>query len=320
MAELVIEKIGRSTAEEFWHEAPHASVFNKPAVLENLAVSINWWGCFSNGNLIAVWPICINQLDRVYTPEFSYYVGPLLSTSQVNQPEHRKSRALINIFTAFEKMFGEIYNNFELCLDVSLFDIRFFLWENHNHPSNTKYKITPRYTAQINYLQNLDEYNIQSKFRSVRRQNIKYANQVGFKIEINNSTECTNTAISLYRSTLERQGVNTEENTISQIESLITKTPSENILFVKIYSKSNDLVFFSLILHSQKAANLVLNMTHNEFRNTGLPSLGIYNSIIAAKNLGCYSFDFNGANSPNRADDKHSYGAEPKLYFHIERY
>ena len=30
------------------------------------------------------------------------------------------------------------------------------------------------------------------------------------------------------------------------------------------------------------------------------------------------SFDFNGANSPLRGDDKHSYGAEEKLYFQLK--
>jgi lipid II:glycine glycyltransferase (peptidoglycan interpeptide bridge formation enzyme) len=320
MAELVIKKIGRSTAEEFWHKAPHASVFIKPAVLENLAVSIDWWGCFSNENLIATWPICINQLNRVYTPEFSYYVGPLLSTEQVNQPEHRKSSALIKIFSSFARFFEMNYKEFEFCLDSSFIDIRFFLWENHNLTSNVKYQIIPRYTAQINNLQVLNEHDIQSKFRSVRRQNIKYANQHGFIHEINHSTKCINEATSMYRSTLNRQGVNTNEHTIEQIEKLITNTPNEYTSFVEIYSNKKKLAFFSLLLHSQKTANLVLNMTDNEYRNTGLPSLGIYNTIIAAKKLGCDQFDFNGANSPNRADDKHSYGAEPVLYFHIKRF
>lgn len=29
-------------------------------------------------------------------------------------------------------------------------------------------------------------------------------------------------------------------------------------------------------------------------------------------------FDFNGANSPLRGDDKHSYGASEKLYFQLD--
>ena len=29
-------------------------------------------------------------------------------------------------------------------------------------------------------------------------------------------------------------------------------------------------------------------------------------------------FDFNGANSPNRGDDKHSYGAKENLFFDLK--
>jgi lipid II:glycine glycyltransferase (peptidoglycan interpeptide bridge formation enzyme) len=44
----------------------------------------------------------------------------------------------------------------------------------------------------------------------------------------------------------------------------------------------------------------------------------VFKAIETARDRGLKYFDFNGANSPDRGDNKHSYGAEPVLYFDIE--
>ena len=50
-----------------------------------------------------------------------------------------------------------------------------------------------------------------------------------------------------------------------------------------------------------------------------MAALNILSSIMSAKNNGKKVFDFNGANSPDRGDDKHSYGAKYKLYFEVNK-
>ena len=51
--------------------------------------------------------------------------------------------------------------------------------------------------------------------------------------------------------------------------------------------------------------------------NLGCNAFLIHKTIMMSKNLGVKSFDFNGANSPQRADDKHSFGSSPDLFFDI---
>jgi hypothetical protein len=43
----------------------------------------------------------------------------------------------------------------------------------------------------------------------------------------------------------------------------------------------------------------------------------MYSMILAGKARGMDTIDFNGANSPRRADDKHSYGAGAELFFEL---
>jgi hypothetical protein len=79
----------------------------------------------------------------------------------------------------------------------------------------------------------------------------------------------------------------------------------------------NRLAYVSLLLYGKSEANLVVNLVGSSFRSSGLPAFAIHQSILAAKRRGLDIFDFNGANSPNRGDDKHSYGAGAVLYFDI---
>ena len=53
------------------------------------------------------------------------------------------------------------------------------------------------------------------------------------------------------------------------------------------------------------------------FIMSGLVAWAIRNQIMMAKSCGLDVFDFNGANSPSRGDDKHSYGAKAALFFEI---
>jgi hypothetical protein len=71
------------------------------------------------------------------------------------------------------------------------------------------------------------------------------------------------------------------------------------------------------VLRASSVSNLVLNLTSDEYRKSGISAYGVHASIQKAISLGDTVFDFNGANSPRRGDDKHSYGAEEKLYFDI---
>ena len=72
-----------------------------------------------------------------------------------------------------------------------------------------------------------------------------------------------------------------------------------------------------IMLDCNKTTNAIAQGTTS---NSGIKNLAVlmnYKSIISARNRGSNFFDFNGANSPNRADDKHAFGAETLQYFNL---
>ena len=66
--------------------------------------------------------------------------------------------------------------------------------------------------------------------------------------------------------------------------------------------------------HCEEISNIEANEI---WKKKGIMAWGLNNLFY--KYVGKYKyFDFNGANSPLRGDDKHSYGSYEKLYFQLE--
>ena len=77
------------------------------------------------------------------------------------------------------------------------------------------------------------------------------------------------------------------------------------------------MVYFNVILFDKDSIHLALNSCDKNWKKTGIMAWGIDN--LLKEYIGKFKFfDFNGANSPFRGDDKHSYGAEEKLYFQLQ--
>lgn len=319
MSKFEVTSIKTQIAENFWDMTDDASIFMKPSVLNKMSCEIDWWGCYQNSTLVAVWPICRNELNKVYAPDFTYYVGILFSNTYQNQPNHRKLAYTNSIYESFIQKFKNEYKYITFSNSTNLTDARFFLWKNHDNNSDEKYIITPRYTAQITKITESTIEDIAANFRPARRRHVKNALRQEFFIKKSKKTDQLDAIQELYKSTLDRQNKPTQQSTLDQIARIIQEIPEENSLCIEVYSPiANKLAFFSLLLYEKKIANLVINLTNIDYRDTNVSSLGILECIRTAKELGCDTFDFNGANSPNRADDKHSYGAEEKLFFQID--
>jgi lipid II:glycine glycyltransferase (peptidoglycan interpeptide bridge formation enzyme) len=81
---------------------------------------------------------------------------------------------------------------------------------------------------------------------------------------------------------------------------------------------NNELAALTLLIEDGKTANLVFNLVAREFREFGIMTHMVTNAILLSRDLDLETFDFNGANSPNRALDKHSYGSRQVLFFRIQ--
>lgn len=301
---------------EFWNTSPHASIFTHPQVLSRLSRQVDWWLASKGEEPLCLWPVCLPDGFSVGLPWFSYYVGPLWSAAAAGMPAHRWLVRSTEVYEGFIAEFLSIYGTIHACLPPGLIDVRVFDWWNYHDQTKPRFRINPRYTACLDNLQGQSEVQIKAGFRRVRRWELT-KNLGGDRFE--QSDRCTvDELIHLYSEVMARQGADVDNWTENEIRTLVELVEEDYGEIVSFKEKGRDTVCAALLmLYAKGTANLVLSLTDSAFRQSGLPALLIYSSIMRAKEKGLTCFDFNGANSPNRGDDKHSYGAYPVLYFEI---
>lgn len=301
----------------FWNNSPYATVFTHPEVLQCLSDKVEWWMAWEGEEPVCFWPICMPDGKNVGIPGFTYYVGPMWSQSIHCIPNHRWLAMSSRVYEGFIELFLTRYGAINACFPLGLLDVRVFDWWNYHEANKPRFQIRPRYTACINNLQDKQEDEIIADFRELRRRELRRIRKIGPPMQTTNWT--VKDILNLYNEVMARQNIVVSEKIHKQIISLVDLVNRGFGEVVAFYDdKCKQVVAALLLLYGKGVANMVLNLVSDSWRTKGLSAWAILNSIMIAQKRGISCFDFNGANSPNRGDDKHSYGATPVLYFEIK--
>lgn len=307
---MKIKEIDYSDAIIFWNETLDPGIFTHPAILLRLAHSVRWFAFVKGTHIKCVWPLCWNEYGQIVTPPFTYWVGPLWSNSRGKIAKHSHLAEETQVFENYIEFFENCgyYVHFEL--PVSMLDVRVFDWWNYNKDKLSEFEITPRYTAQIN----LKDFEV-SQFRRNRKRQIRDFDSNLFNVS--NASPTYKDLVSLYEGEIEKSVTSdVRQGIISLIEIADLGFGSYTSVYDKV---TEELCGFSLSLSSRNQANHVLNLTKLDSKKAGLHAWLTLAEIQAANLNGKTIFDFNGANSPKRGDDKHSYGASYRLYFALRQ-
>ena len=313
MSKYFVEKIDSSEVKKFWLESSSATAFTNPEIFSYFNYDFQWWGGKKGHELICVWPICLNN-KKIFLPDFFYYFGSIWYKNFSEIPNHSWLSLSKNIYEGFIEKFSKNYKVILAQLPPGLNDVRIFDWWNFNIKGKKKFLIKPKYTALIKNLSNTSMHEIKMNFRYWRRNELKK-----IKKDINSLVKTNNYSLdeilSLYQKTT---GINPQKHS-SSINSFLELVKNNFGKIVAYRDKNNNqLISFMLILFGKKDANLVLNLVEDNWKNKGLSVYMILKCIALSKRMKYEVFDFNGANSPNRGDDKHSYGASHELFFEIK--
>ena len=208
------------------------------------------------------------------------------------------------------------YGNIHAQMPLGMQDIRVFDWWNYHERQKPKFIIKPRYTACIHGVQSLSEEEILCRFRNKRRQVLRNIIKHGApqKSDFWKESEIVDLYMDVMRGQKEAVSTRCLEN-IRALCSLVDLGRGELIVF---RNKQNEILSAGLLLYGKNVANLVLCLTSQRWRDEKITVWTMYSMIIAGKAKGMDVIDFNGANSPSRADDKHSYGAKAELFFELQ--
>tara|TARA_B110000858_G_C17771421_1_gene459797 strand:+ start:209 stop:1156 length:948 start_codon:yes stop_codon:yes gene_type:complete len=313
MQKYIIKKISEEKAQHIWNVSSNASIYTNPNFLKLQKGKYYWICAYKGDEEICAWPLMIEKKNLII-PNFFYYFGPIWKNYD-SIKNHSWLSLSKNIYELFIKYFDKNFKKIDFQLDYNLLDVRIFDWWKYGVKKG-RYNIKPKYSALIENLDKKNEAQILSDFRYWRRKEVK--------ILLNNPNIIRDDNVKLkeisdlYRKIVFPNKKKLDKELLKHLNGLYQAVINGFGKFI-CFRENDVLQSFSLILLDKKSAHLVLTLTDEKYKKKGLGALNIFSCIKIAKNVEKKIFDFNGANSPDRGDDKHSYGAKSKLFFEINK-
>ena len=316
MAEFRVTQVPSSTATDFWDRVPTAPVFTHPAVLSRLSPGCDWWLASQGDEPLCMWTVALDRAGEPHFAPFTYYVGPVWAPGARNRPaSHIRSHSHA-LYDAMIECLLQRYGKIRAELQPSDLDVRPFSWWNYGGCPDERFTIEARYSARLGPLDECDDDQLLSGMRAVRRREIRrLLGQGGLSRSSCRSPEVFQLA---YQSVIEQQGLTVESQTLDTIEALwqLTETGYGRALAWSLHPEEPP-TSLTLLLDDRTSAHLVLKLGTNDPASDAHSAFAVFDAIRSTRDESLRFFDFNGANSPRRGDDKHSYGAGPVLFFQV---
>jgi hypothetical protein len=280
-----------------------------------LVDEVDWWGVERSGEVVAAWPLVRAVAGgEIAPPPFCYYVGPMLAKSlRADSKYHRYWANYTAVLSTLTDALVAEYESFEFSFPPGLDDVRTLEWWNFDHPTEAGFRIKPRYTAHIDLTRFPDETALRQSFARIRKRDIDRWISAPPEVVEDVPTE---RLIDLHDQVLGRSGGVVDEARHTALKRLAALARSGKGSIMGLLPPGADTVEAAIVvLDGPAESNGVFYATSDVCRDTGLTAWTIWLALLRARSLGLRRFDFNGANSPQRAADKHFYSAETQLYF-----
>jgi hypothetical protein len=310
--QVEVERIGPEQALAFWTGATRTTVFTHPEVLARTSREVRWWLATESGEPAWVWPVCVHADGRVAPPELCYYVGPF----RVSHPDRSPRRRLMRDVAVQQALLNALsreYGRLAWSTMPGEHELRPWLWYGGEGRHPVAY---PRYTAVLDALGSATTEDLLRRFASDRRSDIRLA---AGKQPVLLPPARMGRIKELYRDTLAATGAaEVADRRLAEVEAL-AKLAEDGHGRVMTFGMGEDGIERAvwIVLFAKGRACEVLGASDHAWRDSRLNAYGRLHCILAAQAMGADRYDFTGANSPQRGSDKHSYGAEPELFFDL---
>jgi hypothetical protein len=301
----------------FWKQSPDATIFTHPDVLPKLVDQVEWWMAYKGEEPVCLWPLCGPDLRNGGISKFVYYAGPIWSNLRLQINTLRWMELTKKIYLGFIDVFSHQRDHFEASFPPTMTDMREFYWMKQDNKYGSSIEIIPRYSAVIKGLDVQDRKTLFSKFHYSRRREINAFKKLDHLVS---TQECSVEELYvMYKVYFEQQGKTVPDSEYARIHQLSSLVDSGHGYYYGYRDKATHCLHsIAVVLLGCETANLVINFVDDAYRVHDINASTLYGAILKAKTLNATTFDFNGANSPDRAFYKHSFGAGPVLYFDLK--
>lgn len=318
------KEINADIAKSAWHKAVNVSLFCYPTLLDKLGYNVRYFGGYKNKKLLVVWPLVQTQDGFIKPPAFSYYFGPYWVESEYSDVPYKMYRNNLEVFNVLIPLVEKNSKSVSFSLVPEFLDLRPLLWWNYHNPEANKFHLSLRYTARYQFKEKINSESLaltfraddkRKKFRRILKDNI-------FETSWGRS-ESIEFYTNFYDQTLKRSGAipsNEEKQHLAKLIELAGKEIDNSVVIklIEIFENGKMQVEgFQLLLIGKDQVYALAQCVSDRARKLNGNVYLTFKSLMYA-NEQRYTFDFNGANSPFRADDKHAFGAKLATYFDLE--
>tara|TARA_B100001741_G_scaffold257460_1_gene220447 strand:+ start:1513 stop:2463 length:951 start_codon:yes stop_codon:yes gene_type:complete len=309
-----IKKISIDEAKIIWDSSPNANAFNNPTFLKYFK-NLSIYAVFKGKEIFCCWPLQVKKNADCLIPDMFYYFGPFWSNKIKNIPYHSWLSYSSKVYELFLSKFTKKFKKINFELHYTLHDVRIFDWWNYNK-NRYRFIINSRYTALIDDLKKKNENQIISDYRYSRRYELKKFKKI--EKEIIETEIKTKELLNLYFKVVKVKNIKDKKAITKNIE-IFNKLSKKKLCKTFAYKskKTNKLISVIILAFDNLSSHLILSVSDEEWKKKGIMTWSIHKAIMFTKNKNLNSFDFNGANSPQRGDHKHSFGSKTKLFFNL---
>jgi hypothetical protein len=281
-------------------------------LLTRLSPNIKFFTILNGKEQIGIVPLIEGN---IHLPHI-YYYGLALNKNFYKAKTYNKTENLIKIFSYLSHELYTSKTSTVFTLHSDFTDIRGFSWANFDDPS-INIHIVPRYTHIID-IEGASYDNLFNSFRSVRKQEIRYAiTRENLKVYRSNNISLL---CELYSHVFIRQGVKPTKSDLTAIKIIYEELQKTQLNFdiIEVKNKLGKAVASALVFEDYDKT------MHVPIVGTGDTKYGgslLYSSIIKwGIEHNVKAIDFNGSNSPKRAFFKQSFGGRSQLFFQISKF
>lgn len=317
------EEVKFEIANSAWEKAKHSSLFCSPGLLDAFGYKVRYLGGYKNNDLLIIWPLVETEHGFSSPPHFSYYFGPFWVNSDLYDAAYKIFKNNLEVLNSMIPLVETLTNKVSFSLVPEFPDLRPFLWWNYHDPDGSKFQINLKYTGRIKFKNRLSKDDLYLQFRADdKRKKIKKAvieRSLTTRWEISKQAH---EYANFYETTLKRtKGYldDAERKTFIKMVDFANKDcfGSVNFKMIELVDTSSGSVegFQLLLVGKEKIYMIAQSVSAKGMMRNGNVLLTF--EVIRFANDNKFSLDFNGANSPNRADDKHAFGADITHYYDL---
>ena len=316
MSQYIVKfKEDKRAWDAFVLTSPQRSIFAQCKFLDSLNANYDLVTCYRKDKIVAGVAIIYSALgEPTDISNTMPYQGMLLSDNG-SQALHSKITHEFKAVEFFIRQLSDRLNKYCLCHSWRLHDLRPFQWHNYHEPSKGQFKTDLRYTAVLDLkkFNNFESY--LTSVRSVRRQEFTRAS-LKLKFEF---TEDVKIFESLYAKTFERQNIKLKNEDSVFVSSICKHAIAGGYGKMSVAYLDDVPISAVLFLYDDRTVYYLFAANDPTYRNTGSSTFLVMHMIKYAFDCGLNEVDFQGANSPNRADFKISFNSTLRPY-HISTF